>query len=152
MAREGKKKTTNQQSHEHGHGHDHDHDHEHGHDGMDDCLEACLQCHVVCTMTAQYCLAEAGVHSDVNQVGVLLDCAQMCQTAADFMTRGSPYHTITCAACAEVCRACAEACRGFEGDEHMEHCAETCERCAELCEAMAQSGGDDEEEAESDEA
>ena len=28
------------------------------------------------------------------------------------MLRGSPYHVITCAACAELCRACEEACRG----------------------------------------
>ena len=38
--------------HEHaGHAHD-----EHDHDELDACIEACLQCHVVCTMTAQYCL------------------------------------------------------------------------------------------------
>jgi hypothetical protein len=145
MATKGKPTHSHQHPHDHGHDEGHDHDHTHDHDAMDECLEACLQCHVVCTMTAQYCLAEAGVHSDVNQIGILLDCAQICQTSADFMTRGSPYHTVTCAACAEICRACAESCRSFEGDEHMTHCAETCERCAEHCEAMAQSDAGDEE-------
>ena len=119
------------------HDHDHGHDHDHEHDEMHACIEACLQCHVVCTMTAQYCLVKGGEHAAIGQVGVLLDCAQICQTSADFMIRGSPYHTLTCAACAEVCRACAEACRAAEGEEELAHCAEACEACAESCERMA---------------
>ncbi len=132
---------------EHDHG-DHDHgDHEHEHDEMDECIENCLQCHVICTMTAQYCLSQGGEHAAVGHVGLLLDCAEICQTSANFMVRGSPFHTTTCAACAEVCRACAEACRGFAGDEHMEHCADVCESCAESCERMsAGSGGDEPDE------
>ena len=37
-----------------------------------------------------------------NGVIVLLDCAEICQTSANFMLRGSPLHTNTCAACAIV--------------------------------------------------
>jgi hypothetical protein len=122
------------------HAHDeHDHD-EHAHDDMDACIEACLQCHVVCTMTAQYCLTQGGAHADVSHVGLLLDCAEMCQTSANFMMRGSPYHELTCSVCAEVCRACASSCRSFEDDENMVHCAEVCDECAEACEGMAGSG------------
>ncbi|MFL5574948.1 MAG: four-helix bundle copper-binding protein [Gemmatimonadaceae bacterium] len=88
-------------------------------------------------MTAQYCLAQGGAYAEVGTVGLLLDCAEICQTSANFMVRGSPYHTVTCAACAELCRACAEACRAFEQDENMAHCAEVCELCAESCEQMA---------------
>src|SRR5688572_33218283 len=105
-----------EQAHEHEHGHDHE-----GHDPMDDCIEACLQCHVICTMTAQYALSQGGTHAEVGTVALLLDCAEICQTSANFMVRGSPYHTLVCGACAEVCRACAEACRAFEGDENMAH-------------------------------
>ena len=128
------------------HEHEHGHDHEHDHDEMDECIEACLQCHVVCTMTAQYCLAQGGERATIDLVGVLLDCAQICQTSADFMVRGSPYHTLTCAACAEICRACAEACRGAGGEEEMAHCAEMCETCATACERMAGAEAEDEEE------
>ena len=134
-------------AHEHGHDHEHDHDHEHGHDEMDECIEACLQCHVVCTMTAQYCVAKGGERATLDQIGVLLDCAQICQTSADFMIRGSPYHTLTCGACAEVCRACAEACRAVGGEEEeMAHCAEVCEACAESCARMAAADEDEEDE------
>jgi hypothetical protein len=118
--------------------HDHaDHDHEHGHDAMDECIEACLQCHVVCTMTAQYSLVQGGAYATVGHVGLLLDCAEICQTSANFMMRGSPYHAVTCGACAELCRACAEACRSAGDDEEMAHCAEVCDACAESCEQMA---------------
>jgi hypothetical protein len=133
-------------THDHTHDHGHEHDHEHDHDAMDDCIEACLQCHVVCTMTAQYCLAQGGEHAAIDLVGVLLDCAQICQTSADFMVRGSPYHTITCGACAAVCRGCAEACAAFTGSEEMEHCAEVCASCAESCERMAAADDEEDEE------
>jgi hypothetical protein len=125
--------------------HEHaDHDHDHEHDEMDECIEVCLQSHVICTMTAQYALAQGGQLADVGTVGLLLDCAEICQTSANFMVRGSPFHTTTCAACAEVCRACAEACRAFGGDEHMEHCADVCEACAESCAAMSAGSAEDE--------
>lgn len=127
---------------EHGHGHE-------GHDPMDDCIESCLQCHVVCTMTAQYALSRGGDAADPSTVGLLLDCAEICQTSANYMLRGSPFHVLTCGVCAEVCRACAELCRGLaEDDEHMSHCAEVCEHCADHCEAMEAAGGAGEEEEE----
>ncbi|HEY0972346.1 MAG TPA: four-helix bundle copper-binding protein [Gemmatimonadales bacterium] len=120
------------------------------HDRMDECIEACLQGHVVCTMTAQYALTQGGEHATVDRVGLLLDCAEICQTSANFMVRGSPYHTLTCGACAEVCRACADMCREMEDDEHMRSCAEICERCAELCEEMAIEGDLEEDEEDED--
>jgi hypothetical protein len=129
--------------HEHTNGHDHEHE---GGDAMDDCIEACLQCHVVTTMTAQYCLAKGGDLSDVSMVGVLLDCAEISQTSANFMLRGSPFHTLTCGACAEICRTTAEACRQMaSNDEHLTHCAEVCEHCAEHCAMMEQEGDEEDE-------
>ena len=129
------------QGHVHQHDLEHEHEHDHEHDEMDECIESCLQCHVVCTMTSQYSIAKGGEHADVSHVGLLLDCAEICQTSANFMVRGSPYHAVTCGACAEICRACADACRAFDDDDSMAHCAEVCESCAESCERMAASGG-----------
>jgi len=121
--------------------HEHaDNEHDHAPDEMDECIEACLQCHVVCTMTAQYCLAQGGDHAEVSHVGLLLDCAEICQTSANFMVRGSPYHMVTCGACAELCRACADSCRTFADDDSMAHCAEVCDACASSCEQMAGVG------------
>jgi hypothetical protein len=69
---------------------------------------------------------------------MLLDCAEICQTSANFMLRGSDLHQRTCAICAEVCRACAEDCeRMADGDKMMLECARQCRSCAESCERMA---------------
>jgi hypothetical protein len=126
--------------------HDAEQGHDEEHDEIQECIEACLNAHAVSTMTAQYCLTQGGEHADVSTVGLLLDCAELCQLSANFMLRGSPYHAITCDACAELCRACEEACRGFTNDEHMEHCAEVCAACAESCERMAASEVSDDDE------
>lgn len=131
--------------------HDHTHEqteegHEHDQDEMQECIEECLNCHAACTMTAQYALGEGGEMADPGVVGVLLDCADICQTSANFMLRGSPYHGTTCAACAEICRACEEACRQFPDDEQLAHCAEICGTCAESCERMAAMGEEEGEE------
>jgi hypothetical protein len=115
---------------------------DHTHDEMQDGIEECLNCHAVCTMTLQHCIASGGDHVEVNLIGLILDCAEMCQTSANFMLRGSPYHVITCAACAELCRACEEACRAIAGDEQLSHCADVCASCADSCDRMAEMGAD----------
>ena len=105
---------------------------------MQECLQNCQQCHAICTETAQHCLQNGGEHAEADHIRLLLDCAQICQTSADFMLRGSPFHTRTCGICAEVCMACAENCERM-GKDHsmMEKCAEICRRCAESCRHMA---------------
>lgn len=133
--------------------HSHDHDdttmsggEEQEHDAMQECIEECLNCHAVCTMTAQHCLVKGGEHADVNVVGVLLDCAELCQVSGNFMLRGSPFHALTCAACAELCRTCEELCRSVAGDdEQMDHCADVCAACGDSCEQMAASAQDEED-------
>lgn len=122
---------------------------ERDYDALQDCIEECLNAHAVCTMTAQHCLVKGGEFADVNVVGVLLDCGELCQVSANFMLRGSPFHLVTCAACAELCRACEEVCRAAaEGDEQMTHCADVCATCADSCEQMVASGGDNDEDEE----
>jgi hypothetical protein len=117
------------------------------HDAMQECIEECLNCHAVCTMTAQHCLVKGGEHADVNVVGVLLDCAELCQVSANFMLRGSPFHAVTCAAAAELCRACEEVCRTVADDEQMEHCADVCAACGDSCERTAASDDGEEDDA-----
>ena len=88
---------------------------------MQECIEECLNCHAVCTMTLQHCIASGGDRTEVNLIGILLDCAEIVRrSSANFMLRGSPYHVITCGACAELCRACEEACRDVTGDEQLD--------------------------------
>jgi hypothetical protein len=81
-----------------------------------------------------------GHHAGKDHQGTMRDCAQICQTAADFMIRSSPIHAEVCRACAAACERCAEQCRSMaDGDEMMLRCAEICRKCAESCQAMART-------------
>ena len=105
---------------------------------MEKCIQECLGCHSVCLQTVAYCLPMGGRHAEPGHIRLLLDCAEICQTSANFMLRGSDLHGRTCAVCAEVCERCAQDCEQFGDDEQMRACAEACRRCAESCSRMAQ--------------
>ena len=103
-----------------------------------ECIAECTACHTICTETVQHCLSLGGEHASPQHIRTLLDCAQVCQTSADFLTRDSEFHASTCAVCAEICRACEKECRSMaRGDELMKKCADACANCAESCDRMA---------------
>jgi hypothetical protein len=105
---------------------------------MRSCIQNCSDCHAICTETAIHCLTMGGPHAAPGHIALLLDCAQICATSADFMTRGSPLHRLTCGACAEICQQCADDCeRMAGGDQQMLQCVEMCRRCAASCRDMA---------------
>ena len=105
---------------------------------MQQCIDECTRCHNVCLATASYCLELGGKDADPAHIGLLLDCAEICQTSANFMLRSSERHGLTCRVCADICGACAESCdRMGKGDEKLAQCAEECRRCQRSCERMA---------------
>jgi hypothetical protein len=106
---------------------------------MEQCIQNCTDCHDICVETATHCLQKGGKHAEANHIRLLLDCAQICQTSADFMLRGSVLHGRTCEVCAEVCERCAQDCERIDpNDAQMQECAEMCRRCAQSCREMAQ--------------
>jgi len=99
-----------------------------------DCIEQCLRCHAICLATAMTeCLERGGEHVKPQHFRLMMDCALVCQTAADLMAHKSQFHRSTCAFCAEVCEACARDCETLAG---MEACVATCRSCAQSCRAM----------------
>lgn len=104
---------------------------------MRQCIENCLQCHRVCVETLAYCLQKGGKHAEAKHLRLLMDCAEICQTSANFMLRGSELHTRTCFACAEVCERCADACARMGDDATMKACEDMCRRCADSCRNMS---------------
>lgn len=104
---------------------------------MERCISACTDCHQACLSTAAHCLERGGQHAERKHITLLLDCAQICQTSADFMLRGSADHKSACAICAEICIRCAEDCERFADDGKMQECARACRSCAASCEKMA---------------
>jgi hypothetical protein len=102
---------------------------------LQQCLKTCQQCHDLCLQSAmQRCLKLGGAHIEPHHFQLMLGCAELCQTAANFMLRGNREHGVVCAACARVCQRCAESCEQL-GD--MQDCVEMCRRCAAECERMA---------------
>jgi hypothetical protein len=103
---------------------------------MKECIDACLSCGAICTETIRHCLEMGGKHAEMQHITIMLDCAEICQTSANFMLRGSAAHVETCSTCAAICRACEDSCRQLTGEE-MKRCADECASCAESCERMA---------------
>jgi hypothetical protein len=103
---------------------------------LQECIRLCWDCRHICQKTLfKHCLPIGGVHMDEPYVKAAIDCIQICQVAADFMTRESAYHMLVCAVCADICTACAKACEQI-GDETMMKCAEACRACARSCREM----------------
>ena len=102
---------------------------------MQACIKACEDCHRICLTTAmRYCLEKGGEHVGPEHFRLMLSCAEMCQTSANFMLSASTMNRSTCRACAEICDACAKSCEKMTG---MEECAKACRSCAQSCHAMA---------------
>jgi len=104
---------------------------------METCIRNCQDCHQACLGLVPYCLDLGGPHAAPEHIRLLLDCADSCQTSADFMLRRSPFHPAICGICARICEACADDCERFPNDATMAHCAEVCRRCAESCREMS---------------
>ena len=110
----------------------------HTDDEMQKCTQLCQECHALCTQTVVHCLKLGGRHAAPDHIRLLLDCAQICETTAQYLLRGSSLHERMCGLCAEVCRQCGENCVQVAGDDQMvKQCAEMCRRCAGSCERMA---------------
>lgn len=102
---------------------------------LQDAIKACLNCHSTCLRTSMsYCLERGGRHVEQEHFRLMLNCAEMCQTSANFMLSDSPLQGKVCAVCAETCEACAKSCEQV-GD--MRECVEECRRCAKSCRSMA---------------
>ena len=92
---------------------------------MERCIDNCTNCHRICLETAaRYFRGEFAIAD--SHVRLLLDCAEICATSADFMIRGSDLHPHTCQACAIICDRCADECDRLGEDPYMAASAEIC--------------------------
>lgn len=102
---------------------------------MQQCIDDCLHCYRTCQqMAMNHCLETGGAHVEPEHFRLMMNCADICRVAADFMLSSSPLHANTCAACAAVCEACAASCDQI-GD--MDECVQACRRCSQSCQQMA---------------
>ena len=99
------------------------------------CIENCLNCHKTCLqMAMNHCLEMGGEHTKPDHFRLMMACAEICRTSANFMLIGTPHHKHVCAECAEICEECAADCERV-GD--MDECVAACRKCADSCRAMS---------------
>lgn len=60
-------------------------------------IDACIDCHSMCfRMAMTFCLEKGGRHVAPRHLRLMLNCAELCQTSADFMLSDSPMHGRVC--------------------------------------------------------
>lgn len=104
---------------------------------MQECIDNCMECAAVCRTTIQHCLRQGGKLAAQPYIRLMADCAEICQTSANFMLRESDMHAHTCKACADVCERCARECQSMRENSLVSRCAEACQRCADSCRRMS---------------
>lgn len=91
------------------------------------------QCHENCLDGVMHSLDEGGDYMRKDHIRWLLDCAEICNVAENFVIRESEYAGDFLSICAFICDDCAEACETFFEDENMKNCALVCRNCANAC-------------------
>jgi hypothetical protein len=107
-------------------------------------IEACYDCAQSCTACADACLGEQDVQALVRCIRLNLDCADVCATTGNVLTRQVEFEPglarVVVQACVEACRRCGDECQ--QHAEHMEHCrvcAESCRACEQACNELLTS-------------
>lgn len=110
------------------------------------CIQACFECAQTCTACADACLSEDMVADLTKCIRTNLDCADICATTGNVLSRHTGYDAnVTRAvleACRAACKACADECGGHASmHEHCRVCAESCRRCEQACADLLASLG-----------
>lgn len=101
---------------------------------MKDCINACDLAHRAATEAAIHGMQQGGKLADWELVQLLLDTADISETAADFLLRSSRQHVPVLRVTAEIADKCADACEKLAADDlRMKECAESCRRAATQC-------------------
>jgi len=102
------------------------------------CIDACFECAQTCTACADACLAEDMVADLTKCIRTNLDCADICATTGNVLSRHTGYdanltRTIV-EACLTACKACGDECaQHADMHEHCKICADACRRCEAAC-------------------
>lgn len=99
------------------------------------CLEDCIECYQTCLDSAMnHCLKTGGEHVSPDHFRLMMDCVEICQTAAHFQMSSSAYTAQVCAVCADICEATASSCEKLSG---MENCVLILLKTADSCRSVA---------------
>lgn len=102
-----------------------------------ECQENCENCYRICIQTVVHATRQTDHPLHESHLRLLMDCADICHTCANFLLRGSDMHPPVCRACATICEFCAEFCGEGRGDAQIRLCEQVCLRCSESCAQLA---------------
>ncbi len=107
-------------------------------------IEEALNCFQTCTACADACLSEDMVADMAKCIRADLDCAAICATTVQVLSRHTGYDAnITraqLAACIAACKACGDECeRHADMHDHCKVCAEACRACEQACQVLLDS-------------
>ena len=105
-------------------------------DEVVECLKNSLDCYQKCTETLTRCTAMGGKYAESQHLNLVMDCARISITNADFILRNSNFCREICGLSANICDDCGDSCDRFDED-FMKECANMCRRCAESYREMA---------------
>lgn len=91
------------------------------------------ECAAACNRCAMLCIEGRDAHNMSACIQLEIDCAQMCQLTASFLSRNSVHTVHLVKVCAEICSACAVECAKHSNQEHCKICEELCKQCADMC-------------------
>jgi hypothetical protein len=100
------------------------------------CIDSCAKCTQACYECFNACLNEPDLNARKKCVGMLVECAMMCQMSVAMMSMNGQYSREHCQLCATICDKCAQECAMFK-DDHCQKCADVCRACANDCRKMA---------------
>lgn len=100
------------------------------------CIDACAKCAQACFECLKACMNESDAAARKACMGMLLECALICQQAVAYMSMDAQYAMDLCKLCAAICDKCAQECDMFK-DDHCKKCTDICRQCANECHMMA---------------
>lgn len=101
-------------------------------------IDTLITCAQTCTICADACLGEQNPAELRHCIRLNLDCADICHTTANLLSRQTePDWQVVRAqveACVASCKACGAECESHASHhEHCRVCAEHCRNCEEAC-------------------
>jgi hypothetical protein len=103
----------------------------------EECIQKCLDCQRICLQSSDYRWRWDGGRGPERDATPLLNCAEICRTAALLLLRGSEFSPRVCALCAEVCEGWVRDCELTSGAENLKSCIQASRECAESCRRIA---------------
>ncbi len=96
------------------------------------CIAALQKCHAVCMRTLSYSgnQIEREYHTHEELRKSMLDCAEMCQAAANFLIRDSDHYLRICREASEICKDLASISKVID---RMEGVISKCNECIHAC-------------------